>query len=396
MKTEALSFENTEIAFKSKSNADLRRAYWLFKLISAGPLVRVGGYFTKVALKIGLPIQGIVKNTIFKHFCGGQSIADCEAAIRHLATYHVHTILDYSIERENSEAGFNATCEEILRTVERAQKDQHIPFSVFKVSGLGRFDLLQKVNAKEKLSAAEVREFENVKTRIDRICKASFETGLQVLIDAEYSWIQDIIDELALEMMRKYNLQKPIVLNTYQLYRTDKLASLKNDFSLAQTHGFYFGAKLVRGAYMEIERERAEENGYASPIHATKDATDQDYKEAIFFCLDHLDRIAFMAGTHNKESSRMLALEMDRREIAHNHPGVYFAQLLGMSDNLSFNLSSHGYLVAKYMPYGPVKAVMPYLLRRAQENTSVSGQTSRELNLIIKEIKRRKQSKKSV
>lgn len=392
-KTKVLSFENTEIAFKSKSNADLQRAYWLFKLISINPLVKFGSYATNFALKIGLPIQGIIKNTIFKHFCGGQNISDCETAIQHLASYNVHTILDYSVEGEDTETDFNVTCEEILRTIQRAQKDKHIPFSVFKVTGLGRFELLQKINAKEKLNDQENKEFESVKHRIDRICKACFESDLQVLIDAEYSWIQDIIDDLALEMMQKYNRQKPIVFNTYQLYRHDKLSSLKNDFQLAQNKEFYLGAKLVRGAYMELERDRAEEKEYPSPIQATKEASDQDYNEALLFCLDHLDRIAFMAGTHNEESSRLLAVEIDKRNLPHNHPGIYFAQLLGMSDNLSFNLSASGYNVAKYMPYGPVKAVMPYLLRRAQENTSVHGQTSRELNLIIKEIERRKQSK---
>jgi len=390
-KTKVLSFENTEIAFKSKSNTDLKRAYWLFKLISINPLVKFGSYVTNLALKIGLPIQGIIKNTIFKHFCGGQNITDCETSIQHLASYDIHTILDYSVEGEETETDFDATCEEILGTIKRAQKDKLVPFSVFKVRGLGRFELLQKINAKENLNTQENQEFESIKLRIDCICKACFETDLQVLIDAEYSWIQDVIDNLALEMMQKYNRQKPIVFNTYQLYRHDKLASLKNDFLLAQNNGFNLGAKLVRGAYMEIERERAQEKGYTSPIQPTKEASDKDYNEAILFCLNH--RIAFMAGTHNEESSRLLAIEMDKQDLSHNDPGVYFAQLLGMSDNLSFNLSSHGFNVAKYMPYGPVKAVIPYLLRRAQENTSVNGQTSRELGLIIKEIKRRKHSK---
>lgn len=392
-KTKVLSFENTEIAFKSKSNTDLKRAYWLFKLISINPLVKFGSYVTNFALKIGLPIQGIIKNTIFKHFCGGQNITDCEANIQHLASYNVHTILDYSVEGEDTEADFDSTCEEILQTIKRAQKDKLVPFSVFKVTGLGRFELLQKINTKENLNTQENQEFEYIKLRIDRICKACFETNLQVLIDAEYSWTQDVIDNLALEMMQKYNRQKPIVFNTYQLYRHDKLASLKDDLLLAQSNGFYLGAKLVRGAYMEIERERAQEKGYPSPIQSTKDASDRDYNEAILFCLNHLDRIAFMAGTHNEESSHLLASEIDKQNLSRNHSGIYFAQLLGMSDNLSFNLSASGYNVAKYMPYGPVVAVMPYLLRRAQENTSVSGQTSRELNLIIKEIKRRKHSK---
>jgi len=386
-----LSFENTEIAFKSKSNADLNRAYWLFKLISSNFLVKVGSPITNLALNIGLPIQGLIKKTIFSQFCGGQTIADCNSAIQHLSSYHVHTILDYSVEGEETEAVFDATCEEILRTVHRAQNDESIPFSVFKPTGLGRLELFEKINANEELSKSEEQEFERIKLRTDRICKACFDADLHVLIDAEHSWIQDVIDDLAREMMQKYNREKAIVFNTYQLYRHDKLSSLKADFYFAETDGFYLGAKLVRGAYMEIERERAKEKGYPSPIQANKEASDRDYNAAVLFCLDHLDRIAFMAGTHNEESSRLLAVEMDKRNITHNHPGIYFAQLLGMSDNLSFNLAASGYNVAKYMPYGPVAAVMPYLMRRAQENTSVAGQTGRELSLIIKEKKRRRQ-----
>ena len=386
-----LSFENTEIAFKSKSNADLNRAYWLFKLISSNFLVKVGSPITNAALNIGLPIKGLIKNTIFRQFCGGQTIKDCDSAIQHLSSYGVHTILDYSVEGEETETVFDATCEEILKTVHRAKNDPSIPFSVFKPTGLGRFELFEKINTLEELTYEEQQEFERIKQRTDRICKACFDADLCVLIDAEHSWIQDVIDDLAREMMRKYNREKPIVFNTYQIYRHDKLASLKADFYLAETDGFYLGAKLVRGAYMEIERERAKEHGYPSPIQPNKEACDRDYNDSIIFCLDHLDRIAFMAGTHNEKSSLLLATEMDKRNIPHNHSGIYFAQLLGMSDNLSFNLAASKYNVAKYMPYGPVAAVMPYLMRRAQENTSVAGQTSRELSLIIKEKKRRKQ-----
>lgn len=391
-KTKALSFENTEIAFKSKSNADLNRAYWLFKLISSNFLVKVGSPITNLALNIGLPIQGVIKNTIFRQFCGGQTIRDCDTAINDLSSYGVHTILDYSVEGEETEAIFDATCEEILRTVDRAKSDESIPFSVFKPTGLGRFELFEKINSKEELEPNEKLEFGRIKHRIDRICKACYDANLHVLIDAEHSWIQDVIDDLAREMMQKYNRDRAIVFNTYQLYRHDKLASLKADFYLAKTDGFYLGAKLVRGAYMEIERERAKEKGYFSPIQPNKEASDRDYNAAVIFCLDNLDLISFMAGTHNEESSKLLAVEMDKRGLSHDYPGIYFAQLLGMSDNLSFNLASSGYNVAKYMPYGPVAAVMPYLMRRAQENTSVAGQTSRELSLIIKEKKRRKLS----
>lgn len=386
----ALSFENTEIAFKGKSTADLNRAYWLFKLVSSNALVKVGSPITNFALKIGLPIKGIIKNTIFKHFCGGETIEGCEDTINELASKHVCTILDYSVEGEDSEDVFDHTCEEILKTIKRAKEDNNIPFSVFKPTGVGRFGLFKKLDAKKVLNLEETEEFERVKSRIDRICKASYEADSMLLVDAEHSWIQDTIDDIIREMMRKYNREKPVIFNSYQLYRHDKLASLKADFYFAETDGFYLGAKLVRGAYMEIERERAKEIGYTSPIQATKKATDQDYNSAVLFCLDHLDRIGLMAGTHNDTSSLLLAKEMDKRGIIHDHPHIFFAQLLGMSDNVSFNLSAAGYNVAKYMPYGPVASVMPYLLRRAQENTSIAGQTGRELSLIIKEKKRRK------
>ena len=391
--TRELSFENTEIAFRSKSDKDLNRAYWLFKIIASNFLTKVGPPLTNTALHIGLPITGLIRNTIFKHFCGGESIEDCRKTIQVLAAQGVGTILDYSVEGEDAEADFDATCEEILRTVNYAKNNDHIPFSVFKPTGVGRFDLFAKVNAREPLSKEEEAEYKRVKQRIIRICQACHQAGVRVLIDAEHSWIQDAIDDIAREMMLAFNREAPIVYNTYQLYRHDKLASLKTDYYLAETAGCYLGAKLVRGAYMEIERKRAEKHGYPSPIQPDKAASDRDYNEGIRFCLDHIDRIGLMAGTHNEESSRLLVDEMDKRLLPHDHMHIHFAQLLGMSDNLSFNLAEAGYNVAKYMPYGPVKAVMPYLFRRAQENTSVAGQTGRELSLLIQEKNRRKSIK---
>lgn len=388
-----LSFDNTEIAFKSKTDADLKQAYWLFKLIANNTLVKIGTPLTNFALKIGLPIKGIIKETIFHHFCGGQTIEDCQEAIESLAKYNVHTVLDYSVEEEATDAAFDATCQEILNTIKRANHDPRIPSSVFKPSGLSRVELIEKISNKEELSPSEEQEFERVKERIDLICRTCYENDQLVLIDAEFSWTQDVFDDIARDMMQKYNRERAIVYNTYQLYRHDKLASLKADFYFAETSGFHLGAKLVRGAYMEIERERAKAKGYPSPIQPDKAASDRDFDEAMIFCLDHLDRIAFMAGTHNEASSKLLTEEMDKRAIQSNHSSIYFSQLLGMSDNLTFNLSAAGYNVAKYMPYGPIVSVMPYLMRRAQENTSVAGQTSRELNLINKEIQRRKENR---
>ncbi len=385
-----LDFNNTEIAFKNKSDKDLNKAYWLFKMVASNTLIKIGTPITNFSLNIGLPITGIIKNTIYKQFCGGESIDDCYQAIQDLGKGKVTTILDYSVEGEESEASFDETCKEILRTVASAKTNPLISFCVFKPTGLGRFDLFAKIDAKQSLTSEEKAEYDRLYNRCDQICKACHDAGIPVLIDAEHSWIQDTIDDIAREMMEKYNKEKPIVYNTYQLYRHDKLASLKADFAYAETQNFFLGAKIVRGAYMEIERERANEKGYQSPIQPNKPASDTDYNEAIYFMLDHIDRIGFMAGTHNEESCLILTKELEKRNIPHNHPHVFFAQLLGMSDNLSFNLAAAGYNVAKYMPYGPVKSVMPYLFRRAQENTSVGGQTGRELGLIMKELNRRK------
>lgn len=385
-----LSFDNTEIAFRGKTNADLNQAYWLFRVINNNFLTKIGQPITKFALYIGLPVKGLIKSTIFRQFCGGESIEECEKTIHQLDSGGVGSILDYSVEGEDDEKVFDATCEEIMRTIKRADGDERIPFTVFKSTGLARFSLLEKIDAKQTLDSEEQAEFERIRYRIDRICGLAYDLNVRIMIDAEESWIQDTIDSIALEMMRRYNKENTIVFNTYQLYRNDKLASLKADHKLALKENFFFGAKLVRGAYMEKERERAEEFNYPSPIHTDKESSDRDYDDALKFCLEHVENTSFVAGTHNERSCRHLADLLDKNNIAHNHEHVFFSQLLGMSDNLSFNLAAAGYNVVKYVPYGPVKAVMPYLFRRAEENTSVAGQMGRELRLINAEKKRRK------
>jgi proline dehydrogenase len=386
----ALSFENTEIAFRNSTNTDLKRAYWLFRMININFLVKIGPPITNLAMKIGLPIKSIIKGTIFKHFCGGETIEECDNTIKKLYNGGVGTILDYSVEGEDEEHIFDATRDEIIKTIKRAAGDKAVPITVFKVTGVGRFGLLEKLDAKEQLSAQEIAEWEKVQARVLAICSKAYESGVPVMIDAEETWIQDTIDMLALNMMRKFNKEKIIVYNTYQIYRHDKLASLKYDHSIAVKEGFILGAKLVRGAYMEKERRRAVEMGYECLIQPDKTSTDRDYDAALNFCTDNLNNLAFVAGTHNENSCRLLANLLNEKKILHNHPHVYFSQLLGMSDNLSFNLADAGYNVAKYVPYGPVKAVLPYLFRRAQENTAIAGQMSRELGLIIKERKRRR------
>jgi len=385
-----LSFENTEIAFRNSTNTDLTRAYWLFRMININLFVKMGPPITNFAMKIGLPIKSLIKGTIFKHFCGGETIEECDNTIKKLYKGGVGTILDYSVEGEDEEHIFDATSDEIIKTINRAAGDKAVPITVFKVTGVGRFGLLEKLDAKAQLSTQETTEWEKVQARVLAICSKAYRSDVPVMIDAEETWIQDTIDMLALDMMRKFNKEKIIVYNTYQLYRHDKLASLKHDHSTAVKDGFILGAKLVRGAYMEKERKRAAEMGYQCLIQSNKASTDRDYDAALHFCMDNLDTLAFVAGTHIENSCRLLAELLNEKQVPHDHPHVYFSQLLGMSDNLSFNLADAGYNVAKYVPYGPVKAVLPYLFRRAQENTAIAGQMSRELSLIIKERKRRK------
>jgi proline dehydrogenase len=385
-----LSFENTEIAFRHSSNNALKRAYWLFKIINVNFLVKIGPPITNFAINIGLPVKGLIKATIFNHFCGGETIAECGNTIKNLANGGVGTILDYSIEGEDDEQVFDHTRDEIIRTIERASGDKAVPITVFKVTGVGRFSLLEKLDAAQELTADEQKEWEKVQQRVLDICDKAFKLSIPVMVDAEETWIQKTIDLLALDMMNRFNKEKAIVYNTYQMYRHDKLQSIKDDYQQAVNEGFILGAKIVRGAYMEKERRRAAEQGYPSPIQPDKESADKDYNAALVFCVDHIDRIAFVAGTHNEQSCQLLAELLSDKDIDPKNPHVYFSQLLGMSDNLSFNLANANYNVAKYVPYGPIKAVLPYLFRRAQENTAIAGQMSRELSLIVKETRRRR------
>lgn len=384
-----ISFDNTENAFKAKSNNDLNRSYWLFKLISNPTLVKVGAKTAPLALSIGF--KGLFKSTIFKQFVGGETINDCDRTISELGKFNIGTILDYSVEGKESEADFDACCKETIETIHKAKNNAHIPFCVFKVTGLARFNLLEKVSAKAELTADEVKEYEKVKQRVKSICEEAYKADQPLFIDAEESWIQPAIDSLADENMHAFNKQKAIVYNTFQLYRKDRLAFLKETIAQAKSQGYYAGAKLVRGAYMEKERKRAAEKNYPSPIQDTKEQSDKDYNLALEECIRHIDMMGLCAGTHNEQSSLHLVKLMADHGIANSDKRVFFSQLLGMSDHISYNLTLAGYNVAKYVPYGPIKEVMPYLIRRAQENTSVKGQTGRELGLIIKEKARRKQ-----
>ena len=385
-----ISFEDTGVAFAYKSDAALRKANFIFSLVNHPWISFLATGFVKVAFKAGLPVEGIIRRTAFDHFCGGESIEQSEDVIQLLGRYHVGTILDYSVEGAQSEEGFDDTMEEVLRNIEKAHHAPHIPFCVFKTTGLASGALLEKISSGAKLTGEEMIAFDHARERVDRICGKAHAYGVPILIDAEETWIQDPIDKLADEMMAKYNREKTIVYNTYQMYRTDSMDNLMNDYQDAERGNYFVGAKLVRGAYMEKERKRAAKFSYPSPIHPDKAATDKAFDDALEFCVSRIDRISVMCGSHNEASNALLAERMAETNLSPRDSRIWFAQLFGMSDNISFNLARAGYNVVKYVPYGPVSAVMPYLLRRAQENTSVAGQSSRELRLIRKELRRRK------
>ncbi len=385
-----IDFDNIENAFNGKSDPEVKRAYWLFKLIGYNWLVTAGTPFINMAIQLRLPVKGLIRNTIFRHFCGGETIPDCAGTIDKLFTYGVGSILDYSVEGREEEAEFEKTCNEIIATVNRAKGDPKIPFSVFKVTGIARLALLELVSSGKGLSPEEQQEWQAIRNRVERICATAAANQVRIFMDAEETWIQQAIDDMATDMMKKFNGRSVIVYNTIQLYRKDRLAYLKEEFQKAEAGHYFLGMKLVRGAYMEKERERALKMNYPDPIQPDKKACDQDYDEALRFCVEHVDRIAICAGTHNEASSMLLAQLIMEKNIPLRHPHICFSQLLGMSDHISFNLSKAGFNVAKYVPYGPVTSVLPYLLRRAAENTSIAGQSSRELSLITREMKRRK------
>jgi proline dehydrogenase len=383
-------FNNTQVAFALKTDTELDRAYFLFKMIDNEPLVRIGTAVTNFALKAHLPVEGLIRATVFDHFCGGTTEEDCLSVVDKMYTKGVSSVLDYSVEGKEEEDQFDAALEMTLKTVEFAKERNAIPFAVFKPTGLGRFYLYEKKGAKQPLTIEEQNEWNRVVSRFDLICKTAFEKDVALLIDGEESWMQDAADDLVTDMMRKYNKEKAIVFNTLQLYRWDRLDYLKKLQHQAKEEGFFIGMKLVRGAYMEKENRRAEENGYPSPICESKEATDSNYDTTMAYMMDNLDSMSIFVGTHNELSSYKVIELMKSKGIAKNDNRIWFGQLYGMSDNISYNLAAHGYNVAKYLPFGPVRDVMPYLIRRAEENTSVAGQTSRELNLLKTERNRRK------
>lgn len=383
-----ISFENLKVAFASKSDAELRKTYLVFAMLNNKFVSDLGIVLTKIGFALRLPIKGIMKQTMFGHFCGGETIAESIEDCKKLAGFGVESILDYSVEGKGDEESFEKTTEEIRQTMIESAKTDYMPFGVIKVTGLGDYQIMTKIQAGLELTQAEKDAFERCKCRVDLLCKTAHDLGLKILIDAEESWFQDVVDTLTYEAMEKYNRERCVVYNTFQMYRADMLGRLKEAKVLADELGFFLGAKLVRGAYMEKEAERAEEMGYPNPIQPSKAATDRDYDLGVEFCIE--SGVYLVSGSHNEASNHLVVDLIDRHGIAKKSDRVFFAQLYGMSDNISFNLANEGFRVLKYVPYGPVEKVMPYLIRRASENSSIAGQSSREYSMIKREIARRK------
>jgi len=378
------------VAFALKSDSELERAYFLFRLIKSEPLVKIGTAVTKFALKSSLPVEGLIRSTVFDHFCGGVTEEDCMPTVDKMYTKNVHAVLDYSIEGKENEMQFDHAMDKTLELINFVKEKDALPFAVFKPTGFGRFALYQKVSENKKLTPSEKEEWDRVIARYEVVAKASFEKDIPLLIDAEESWMQKAADDLIEKLMEKYNKEKVIVFGTLQLYRHDRLEYLKNLYQRAKKKGFKIGMKLVRGAYLEKERKRALEMGYEDPICKDKPTTDKYYNEVMQYMFDNLEDMAIFNGTHNEESSLLLMNLINRSNYSKTDSRLWFGQLYGMSDNISYNIAKEGFNVAKYLPFGPVKDVMPYLIRRAEENTSVVGQTNRELDLIRTEKKRRK------
>lgn len=385
-----LDFGDTQTAFAHKSDTGLKKAAWMFGLMNKHWLVGIGSQLGLAAIRMRLPfVESMVKHTIFEQFCGGTTLLECLPVINTLNKQQVATILDYGAEAKSSEDDFNQTMKETIRAIEFAAREGAVPVVSTKVTGMARFALLENLQAGEPFTPATRLEYKSVLKRLDAICHVASKHKVGVFFDAEESWIQDSIDHLVTVMMRRYNRERVVVYNTFQMYRHDRLQFLFDSYSLAKRGGYMLGAKLVRGAYMDKERDRAEEHGYPSPIQPNKTATDDAFNTAVQFCVDHYEEIASCNASHNMESAKIQADLITSRGIKRNHSHLNFCQLYGMSDHLTFNLATVGFNVAKYVPYGQVREVVPYLIRRAQENSSVTGDMSREYQLVLKEMKRR-------
>jgi proline dehydrogenase len=385
----AISFDDTSIAFSSKSDSALKAEYRLFRLMNNGNLVRIGTRLTLMALRFRLPVRGLIRKTIYKEFCGGETIRQTGKVLEELHQYHVNAILDYGVEGKETDSEFQRTTEQLIQTIRFAGSQPNAPYISVKVTGITAFSLLEKCSTNEALTPGEQAAKDAFYQRMEQIVEEANTAGIGVFIDAEESWIQPAIDKLTLELMSKHNRDRAVVFCTPQMYRHDRLAFCRNAIDHARLNNYILGLKPVRGAYMDKERKRALEMGYPSPIQSDKESTDKDYNAVLLLGLENLDCVSICAATHNEKSSMLLATECVKKGLPPNHAHIHFSQLFGMSDHITYNLAKAGFNVSKYLPYGPVKDVIPYLMRRAQENTSVAGSMSRELSLIHKEIKRR-------
>ncbi len=385
----AVSFDDTQIAFETRSDLDLKKSEWIFSVMKWGWLVSLGSFFTVMALRLRLPVRGFIRKSIFKQFCGGETLEEAGKTADRLGVSGIQVILDYGVEGMEGEQTYDRNLAEFLRVIEFAASQPHIPFISIKITGFSRFSLLEKVHSGAALADPEASEYDRVRKRVWKICQAAHGNHIGVLVDAEESWIQGPLDQLAEAMMAEFNRDRVTVFNTVQLYRHDRLDYLKNFLGNTRQKPWIAGLKLVRGAYMEKERQRAAKMHYPSPIQPDRESTDRDYNESVLYCLARLDHLSLFIATHNETSSRIAIDWMAAHQIPASHPRVHFSQLYGMSDHLSFNLARAGYRVSKYLPYGPVREVMPYLIRRAEENRAIGGQMSRELSLIRSEIQRR-------
>ena len=384
-----INFDDTSIAFAGKTDDELSHAHNLFRLMQFEPLVNIGSKFTEIAFNVGLPISYPIKLTIFDQFCGGTDIQECLKPIKKLSEYGVHTILDYGAEAKENEKDFDKIASFLIENLKLAEEDPDINIISSKITGLMRFHLLEKISNNEALNETEQAEWERGLARVKSVSQQAYDCEIQIYYDAEESWIQDAIDQIVIDHSKEFNKEKPIIFNTVQLYRHDRLAFLKSSLKNAKKDGYILAVKIVRGAYMEKENKRADEMDYPTPIQADKAATDKAYNEALLFCIDNIDHLAFCNATHNENSCKLLAETVQAKSFPNDHPHIFSSQLYGMSDNLSFNMAKADFNVAKYMPYGPVKEVIPYLIRRARENTAVNGQLGRELGLIKIEMGRR-------
>ena len=402
-----ISFDNTEVAFAHRTNEDLKQAHWLYSMMGKPWLVKLGTSLAPWSIRAGLPVKGLIRKTIFRQFVGGESLDETVAVTRRMAEYNVKVILDYGVEGKEGEENYDQACNEFIRVINFASTQPNVPFMSVKVTGIARFGLLEKLDtlmhaaeatslvkryhaALAELDAMESKEWQRVHERIKKICEAADKANIGFLVDAEETWIQDPVDALIMVMMDEYNREKLVIYNTVQLYRHDRLTFLMQSYEAALERNFLLGIKLVRGAYMEKERKRAKSKGYPSPIQPDKISCDKDYNEAVRFCIDRLEQIGVIIASHNEQSNLLGVQLLNEKGLPPDHAHVHFSQLFGMSDNITYNLAKAGCSVSKYLPFGPIKDVVPYLMRRAEENTSVGGQTSRELNLIKREMDRRK------